>query len=365
MLVRLAIVTRGAKLSRCWRFAVNGDPPSRVCPSCGAVAGDHRFCGNCGLHLAAQPELPTRAEWEARARTHGQTRGERRRPPHGDSTAGLEWLVYELRDRERAPVIAGACAAGLVLAMLLPWATVWIRPFNAWQAYDAADLLLLLLAAGGLALSITERGGRPNNALRLSVVAAASIGAVWAIAKVVSPSAQGFEEQYKVLVGSGLVIGLLCIAGLLFASVVLLHDDRSLATSVTSAWRQMNAQWQWALGVTGSVLVLGAIAGFDTRRAGDDAAYLPATEDSVIRLVRDEWESESGPDLSGSDWSVDQSSDLSDLPDSDLSGEATDTNPDHWFQVSYCATETGDLYGWNANPYTEDVYQEGVSAGGC
>jgi len=120
-----------------------------------------------------------------------------------------------------------------------------------------------------------------------------------------------------------------------------------------------------ALGLASSVLALGAIAGFETRRAADDAAYLPATDDSVIRLVRDDWESESGPDLSGSDWSVEQSSDLTDLPDADLSGEPTDSTSDHWFYVTYCAADTGDVYGWNANPYTEDVYQEGISSGAC
>jgi len=91
----------------------------------------------------------------------------------------------------------------------------------------------------------------------------------------------------------------------------------------------------------------------------------PATDDSVIRLVRDDWESESGPDLSGSDWSVEQSSDLTDLSDAELSGEPTDSTSDHWFYVTYRAADTGDVYGWNANPYTEDVYQEGISSGAC
>ena len=31
-------------------------------------AGEHNYCGTCGLHLAEQPELPTRAEWEAAAK---------------------------------------------------------------------------------------------------------------------------------------------------------------------------------------------------------------------------------------------------------------------------------------------------------
>lgn len=40
-------------------------PKTRVCPRCGEVATEARFCGECGLNLADQPELPTRDEWDA------------------------------------------------------------------------------------------------------------------------------------------------------------------------------------------------------------------------------------------------------------------------------------------------------------
>jgi len=130
--------------------------------------------------------------------------------------------------------------------MLLPWATVWIRPFNAWQAYAIADVLLFLLAVGGLALAVMEHAGRTSEGLRLSVAAGACIGAVWIFAKVVSPAAQGFEEQYRVLVGSGLIVGLLCIAGLGLASCVLLYDGRSMPASVAKPWQRMDAKFQWA-----------------------------------------------------------------------------------------------------------------------
>lgn len=141
--------------------------------------------------------------------------------------------------------------------MLLPWATVWIRPFNAWQAYAIADVLLFLLAVGGLALAVMEHAGRTSEGLRLSVAAGACIGAVWIFAKVVSPAAQGFEEQYRVLVGSGLIVGLLCIAGLGLASCVLLYDGRSMPASVAKPWQRMDAKFQWALGLASSVLALG------------------------------------------------------------------------------------------------------------
>jgi hypothetical protein len=41
----------------------------RVCPRCGEAAGDVEFCGTCGLNLVERPELPTRPEWEAGARS--------------------------------------------------------------------------------------------------------------------------------------------------------------------------------------------------------------------------------------------------------------------------------------------------------
>jgi hypothetical protein len=41
------------------------DLSERVCPRCGEPASERRFCGTCGLNLAEQSEVPTRAEWEA------------------------------------------------------------------------------------------------------------------------------------------------------------------------------------------------------------------------------------------------------------------------------------------------------------
>ncbi len=42
------------------------DPSTRVCARCGAEAADNDYCPHCGLHLAVQHELPTRADWERR-----------------------------------------------------------------------------------------------------------------------------------------------------------------------------------------------------------------------------------------------------------------------------------------------------------
>jgi len=34
-----------------------------VCPRCGTDAGENPYCASCGLHIAVEPELPTRASW--------------------------------------------------------------------------------------------------------------------------------------------------------------------------------------------------------------------------------------------------------------------------------------------------------------
>jgi hypothetical protein len=60
---------------------------ARVCPRCGSEACEHEYCHTCGLHLFAQPELPTRQKWE-----EGQSE---RRDEHldgaGKATLGGWW----------------------------------------------------------------------------------------------------------------------------------------------------------------------------------------------------------------------------------------------------------------------------------
>jgi Zn-dependent protease with chaperone function len=43
-----------------------------VCPRCGTAAGTADTCGDCGLELAALPELPRRSDWEARSNAGGR-----------------------------------------------------------------------------------------------------------------------------------------------------------------------------------------------------------------------------------------------------------------------------------------------------
>jgi type II secretory pathway pseudopilin PulG len=66
--------------------AVSTSDP-RVCPRCGAPAGEHKYCPTCGLHLEDLDKVPTRGEWDAGQRwtddggssEGGQRRGRLRR----------------------------------------------------------------------------------------------------------------------------------------------------------------------------------------------------------------------------------------------------------------------------------------------
>jgi hypothetical protein len=61
-------------------------PHERVCPHCGMSAEEADYCGGCGLHLAALPELPSRAEWTASVRPAAPTA---QIPPAGAPTQVL------------------------------------------------------------------------------------------------------------------------------------------------------------------------------------------------------------------------------------------------------------------------------------
>jgi hypothetical protein len=47
-------------------MAMADEMSERVCPRCGTPAEMSEYCGDCGLHLGALPELPSKAEWLAR-----------------------------------------------------------------------------------------------------------------------------------------------------------------------------------------------------------------------------------------------------------------------------------------------------------
>lgn len=78
----------------------------RVCPECGAPAGEAPFCASCGVNLASQPRLPTRADWEAAQRPEG-------------APAAAASSHATARPRRAKVWAAGGLAAIVVVAALL------------------------------------------------------------------------------------------------------------------------------------------------------------------------------------------------------------------------------------------------------
>jgi hypothetical protein len=68
----------------------------RVCPSCGVAAGDADTCEGCGLELARLAELPTRADWEARAAAAPRTTPEIRPLLHPAERSRLALAIVAL-----------------------------------------------------------------------------------------------------------------------------------------------------------------------------------------------------------------------------------------------------------------------------
>jgi hypothetical protein len=98
----------------------------RVCPSCGAPSGTDLYCGNCGLHLAALPELPSEAEWLAgnadasASLQHPATiAGRSGMPPPARSTPSIAPLLHPT---EPSRLALALLASGL--ALLFPFLVI-------------------------------------------------------------------------------------------------------------------------------------------------------------------------------------------------------------------------------------------------
>lgn len=83
----------------------------RVCPRCGKEAGNSEYCQTCGLHLWAQAELPTHAQWEAgEARLQGGKIGFGQRSPRD------WWNRRTPREKVLIPVVAALAICGIAIA---------------------------------------------------------------------------------------------------------------------------------------------------------------------------------------------------------------------------------------------------------
>lgn len=111
---------------------------SLVCPRCGTPAVEHRFCGQCGLELFREPELPTRERWEIMGGAYGAMSPEAR-PRDG--------YVERLRKEFQQAPVAVLVPLGTWLEEK-PWNVTWAR----WFVVFAIAPFVLLQAAANLDL---------------------------------------------------------------------------------------------------------------------------------------------------------------------------------------------------------------------
>ncbi len=85
--------------------------------------------------------------------------------------------------------------------------------------------------------------------------------------------------------------------------------------------------------------------------------YLPATEENIIQLVKEEGMGEPTDEVWDGSFYVSEGVDMSEIPETDFYDKPSDLDPDHWFLVEYCSP-SGELFIYSANPWTADTYQE-------
>jgi hypothetical protein len=116
----------------------------RVCPRCGTPAGTTENCADCGLHIAALRELPSRVEWLARDAGATAGREGSTRPPSPAATSTLPLAGFS------QPQASGARTASSIAPLLHP-----TEPSRLALALVAAGLALLfpfliLIRTGGI-----------------------------------------------------------------------------------------------------------------------------------------------------------------------------------------------------------------------
>ena len=80
-----------------------------MCPRCGEGTADHEYCQTCGLNLHAEPELPTRAQWEQREF----------RPPSETATSGA-WTTASAWWKRRPTKARAAVFVALAALVVAP-----------------------------------------------------------------------------------------------------------------------------------------------------------------------------------------------------------------------------------------------------
>jgi hypothetical protein len=225
------------------------DDDARVCPRCGEAAGDNEYCQTCGLHLFAQPELPTREAWKAGSEAR-----------HGSDRSGAGKGERLLVDFPHARNAAALAALVLLLSMFMPlWGVLINREVtdnfdvvettegaNAWERFQWEDWVMtgaILLAFAVFVVSLSQGPGKrtPNVApvplgfvIAFGAVSALLVGFHWvALASLITDGStdEDSAEVFRALVAP--TIAFVAAVVLTFAAAVMWR----LATSRTGQAR--------------------------------------------------------------------------------------------------------------------------------
>lgn len=200
-----------------------------VCPRCGAVAAENEYCSTCGLHLAQQPELPTRERWEARqasALEHPAATGSHEGTDAGKSPLGAG-VDEKLSASARAPAgrpavfwVTAAAALLMIIGGFGTWATATTVFGSLSVAGTSGDGWFLIAGGavgGGLLLWHVSQ---PQTWKPILIAAAALLGLVPASIDFSNiHDVTGESNGVLIQIGWGLYISVIASAGLLVTAV--------------------------------------------------------------------------------------------------------------------------------------------------
>jgi hypothetical protein len=166
------------------------DLAARVCPRCGQPASDQSFCGGCGLNLAAQAELPSDEEYDARLRQEQWLRAQAGTSMPNSARAARA-LPDPARVRARQATrsrLLGSAAAAVAVAFALNWIGAILHFVESFEAGGTAapqvlygfavagNLVLIPAFASAAAAFLGEPSDRATRLRRAALIAAFGFG---------------------------------------------------------------------------------------------------------------------------------------------------------------------------------------------
>jgi hypothetical protein len=209
-------------------------PGERVCPRCGNPAGNTDFCTSCGVNLAALPEIPTRAEWEAATA-----------PPRVPSSTSPALATDERLRLSRLALMLLCLVAGV--GPVLPWYGGFVNgDHSLWVGRQGAAVVITLVALVGIRTAFISFHRAPTGApnvspeLAASTVVAMVVGAIIALTSASPPApdpsclaiqSQGFGGSCTPSDQWGLYLTLAALVTATVIAVVLWRSAKAAAVS--------------------------------------------------------------------------------------------------------------------------------------